>query len=121
MSPGRRPIHPRPRPDQSSAPTAAIKKPKITSIFPSSPMASLISVMERNGTRPAQLQPIITGFISPFRQLPFGATLENLIGEDADEHHRAHNGKIQRAGYAQQIHQVLQYLKQGRPDDNPDN
>src|SRR5258708_4861366 len=41
MSPGNRPIHPLPKPDQSTAPTAAISSPAITRNFPISLIAKL--------------------------------------------------------------------------------
>src|SRR5262245_7376320 len=54
------------------------------------------------------------------RQLLLRAILEDLVGQDADEHDRAHDGEIERAVNAEKVHQVLQHLEQGGADDDAD-
>lgn len=39
-----------------------------------------------------------------------GAALEDLIGNDAQQDHCAHHREVQRAGDAEQVHQILQDL-----------
>ena len=38
------------------------------------------------------------------------AALKHLVGDDPDQYHGAHHGEVQRAGYAQQVDEVLQDL-----------
>lgn len=50
----------------------------------------------------------------------FRPVLEQLIGENADEHDRAHDGDVQRTGDIKQIHQILQHKQERGSDDDAD-
>src|SRR5262249_25678862 len=45
------------------------------------------------------------------------ASFEELIGENPDQDHCSHYREVERAGNAQQVHEILQNLKQGRTYD----
>src|SRR5882724_3334176 len=53
-------------------------------------------------------------------QLLFGSALEDLIGEDADQHDCSHDGKIEGAGNAEEVDEILQDLQKRRADDDAD-
>jgi len=49
-----------------------------------------------------------------------GAFLEDLVGEHAQQHDGSHDGVVERTGNPQEVHQILQHLKERGADDDAD-
>src|ERR1700677_654980 len=90
MSPGKRPSQPRPKPDHSSAPTAARTRPPITINFPRSLMASNRSIggdffktfLDEGGVLDAGKLGVKAVLLEQFQ---VGAALDNLaVAKDQD-------------------------------------